>query len=162
MSEPLAPPDDTRARLLAEVAALPGLPGVYRYFDAQGQLLFNDVIYLLGEGNSLMHAKTLLFNLVERYKIEAIAIGNGTASRETETFVNRIGLPKAIPVLMVNESGASIYSASEVAREAVVMPASCSAAVSIRTSISRGSMPVSVATTCTATVFTPCPISVQP
>ena len=85
--------------------------------DAQGQLLFNDVIYLLGEGNSLMHAKTLLCNLVERYKIEAIAIGNGTASRETETFVNRIGLPKAIPVLMVNESGASIYSASEVARE---------------------------------------------
>lgn len=85
--------------------------------DAQGQLLFNDVIYLLGEGNSLMHAKTLLLNLVERYKIEAIAIGNGTASRETETFVNRIGLPKAIPVLMVNESGASIYSASEVARE---------------------------------------------
>ncbi len=85
--------------------------------DAQGQLLFNDVIYLLGEGNSLMHAKTLLLNLVERYKIEAIAIGNGTASRETETFVNRIGLPKGIPVLMVNESGASIYSASEVARE---------------------------------------------
>lgn len=85
--------------------------------DAQGQLLFNDVIYLLGEGNSLMHAKTLIMNLIERYKIEAIAIGNGTASRETETFVNKIGVPKAIPVLMVNESGASIYSASEVARE---------------------------------------------
>ncbi len=85
--------------------------------DAQGQLLFNDVIYLLGDGNSLMHAKTLLTNLVERFKIQAIAIGNGTASRETEMFVNKIGLPKAIPVLMVNESGASIYSASEVARE---------------------------------------------
>ena len=85
--------------------------------DAQGQLLFNDVIYLLGEGNSLMHAKTLLLNVIERFKIEAIAIGNGTASRETETFVNRIGVPKGIPVLMVNESGASIYSASEVARE---------------------------------------------
>lgn len=85
--------------------------------DAQGQLLFNDVIYLLGDGNSLMHAKTLLTNLVERFKIQAIAIGNGTASRETENFVNKIGLPKAIPVIMVNESGASIYSASEVARE---------------------------------------------
>jgi len=85
--------------------------------DAQGQLLFNDVIYLLGDGNSLMHAKTLLTNLVERFKIQAIAIGNGTASRETEMFVNKIGLPKAIPVIMVNESGASIYSASEVARE---------------------------------------------
>lgn len=85
--------------------------------DAQGQLLFNDVIYLLGEGNSLMQAKTLIMNLVERFKIEAIAIGNGTASRETEAFIKKIGVPKAIPVLMVNESGASIYSASEVARE---------------------------------------------
>lgn len=85
--------------------------------DAQGQLLFNDVIYLLGEGNSLMHAKTLVLNLVERFKIEVIAIGNGTASRETEAFINKIGVPKQIPVIMVNESGASIYSASEVARE---------------------------------------------
>ena len=85
--------------------------------DAQGQLLFNDVIYLLGEGNSLMHAKTLVLNLVERFKIEAIAIGNGTASRETEAFINKIGVPKHIPVIMVNESGASIYSASEVARD---------------------------------------------
>lgn len=85
--------------------------------DAQGQLLFNDVIYLLGDGNSLVHAKNLILNLIERYKIEAIAIGNGTASRETEAFVNKIGVPKSIPVIMVNESGASIYSASEVARE---------------------------------------------
>jgi uncharacterized protein len=85
--------------------------------DAQGQLLFNDVIYLLGEGNSLMHAKTLVLNLIERFKIEVIAIGNGTASRETESFINKIGVPKHIPVIMVNESGASIYSASEVARE---------------------------------------------
>lgn len=85
--------------------------------DAQGQLLFNDVIYLLGEGNSLMQARTLLLTVIERFKIEAIAIGNGTASRETEAFVNKIGVPKSIPVIMVNESGASIYSASEVARE---------------------------------------------
>ncbi len=85
--------------------------------DAQGKLLFNDVIYLLGEGSSLVRAKELLINLVQRFKIEAIAIGNGTAGRETEMFVNKIGLPKHIPVIMVNESGASIYSASDVARE---------------------------------------------
>lgn len=85
--------------------------------DAQGQLLYNDVIYLLGDGNSLMHAKTLLLTLIERFKIQAIAIGNGTASRETETFVKKIGVPASIPVIMVNESGASIYSASAVARE---------------------------------------------
>lgn len=85
--------------------------------DAQGKLLHNDVMYLLGEGNSLLNARTLVLNLVERFKIEAIAVGNGTASRETEMFLGKIGLPKHIPVLMVNESGASIYSASEVARE---------------------------------------------
>jgi uncharacterized protein len=85
--------------------------------DAQGQLLYNDVIYLLGDGNSLVHAKNLLLNLIERFKIQAIAIGNGTASRETEMFVKKIGVPASIPVIMVNESGASIYSASEVARE---------------------------------------------
>jgi uncharacterized protein len=85
--------------------------------DAQGKLLHNDVMYLLGEGNSLINAKALVLNLVERFKIEAIAVGNGTASRETEMFLGKIGLPKHIPVMMVNESGASIYSASEVARE---------------------------------------------
>ena len=51
------------------------------------------------------------------WQIEAIAIGNGTASRETETFIRKLGLPSAIPVVMVSESGASIYSASDVARE---------------------------------------------
>jgi uncharacterized protein len=85
--------------------------------DAQGKLLHNDVMYLLGEGNSLLNAKALVLNLVERFKIEAIAVGNGTASRETEMFLGKIGLPKQVSVLMVNESGASIYSASEVARE---------------------------------------------
>lgn len=85
--------------------------------DAQGKLLFNDVIYLIGSGNTLMQAKELLTNVVKHYNIEAIAIGNGTASRETESFVNKIGLPKHIPVIMVSEAGASVYSASEVARE---------------------------------------------
>ena len=85
--------------------------------DAQGKLLYNDVIYLIGSGNTLMHAKELLCNLVKRYDIESVAIGNGTAGRETESFVNKIGLPKSIQVIMVNESGASVYSASDVARE---------------------------------------------
>jgi uncharacterized protein len=61
-------------------------------------------------------ADTIL-GLCARFKIEAIAIGNGTASRETETFIRAIGLPKSILVMMVSESGASIYSASEAARE---------------------------------------------
>jgi uncharacterized protein len=55
--------------------------------------------------------------VVAKYKVEAIAIGNGTASRETETFVRKLGLPTSIPVVVVSESGASIYSASDVARE---------------------------------------------
>jgi uncharacterized protein len=54
---------------------------------------------------------------VSKFKVEAIAIGNGTAGRETETFIRALGLPKSIVTVMVNESGASIYSASEVARE---------------------------------------------
>ncbi len=85
--------------------------------DAQGKLLVNDVIYLLGEGSSLVRAKELLLNFIKRFQVQVIAIGNGTAGRETEMFVNRIGIPKEIPVIMVNESGASIYSASDVARE---------------------------------------------
>jgi len=55
--------------------------------------------------------------LCDRFQVEAIAVGNGTAGRETETFVKRLNLPSRIPVMMVNESGASVYSASEVARE---------------------------------------------
>ena len=56
-------------------------------------------------------------DLVQQFKVEAIAIGNGTAGRETEAFVRGLNLPDSIAVVMVNESGASIYSASEVARE---------------------------------------------
>jgi protein Tex len=55
--------------------------------------------------------------MIRKYQIEAIAIGNGTASRETEMFVKALKLPSSIPVVMVNDSGASIYSASDVARE---------------------------------------------
>ncbi|MDF1810585.1 MAG: Tex family protein [Verrucomicrobiales bacterium] len=84
--------------------------------DAQGQLVHNDVVYLVGTDRQLKDAIATIRDLVKTYKIEAIAIGNGTASRETEKFVKSLGLDKSIPIVMVNESGASIYSASEVAR----------------------------------------------
>jgi len=86
--------------------------------DAQGQLLFDDVIYpTTGAELQVRQAKEKVMKLVAHFGLEAIAIGNGTASRETETFIQACGLPKTIPVIMVNESGASIYSASAVARE---------------------------------------------
>ncbi|HOF09626.1 MAG TPA: Tex family protein [Opitutaceae bacterium] len=82
--------------------------------DRQGKLLHNDVVYPEREPSE---SKEKLLGFVKFFQIEAIAIGNGTAGRETEAFVRSLGLPPAIPVVMVNESGASIYSASEVARE---------------------------------------------
>jgi uncharacterized protein len=86
--------------------------------DAQGKLLFDDVIYpTAGAEMQLRQAVEKVTKLVKHFGIEAVAIGNGTASRETEAFVNACGLPTTVPVIMVNESGASIYSASEVARE---------------------------------------------
>jgi uncharacterized protein len=84
---------------------------------AQGELQFDTVIYPLEPQRETAKSATVVLGLCDRFKIEAIAIGNGTASRETESFVKSIGLPKEIMVVMVNESGASIYSASEVARE---------------------------------------------
>lgn len=62
-------------------------------------------------------AKEKLLGFVKFFKVEAVAIGNGTGGRETESFVRTLGLPASIPIVMVNESGASIYSASDVARE---------------------------------------------
>ncbi len=82
--------------------------------DRQGKLLHNDVVYPDREASE---AKEKLLGFVKYFQVEAIAIGNGTAGRETEAFVRSLGLPPALPVVMVNESGASIYSASEVARE---------------------------------------------
>tara|TARA_R110002096_G_scaffold4493_4_gene20774 strand:- start:2595 stop:4886 length:2292 start_codon:yes stop_codon:yes gene_type:complete len=84
--------------------------------DAQGQLLTHDVIHIIGSPEKLAESAAKLKNLIQQYKIEAIAIGNGTASRETESFVKKLGLPSSLAIVMVNESGASIYSASEVAR----------------------------------------------
>jgi len=85
--------------------------------DEQGALLFNTVIYPHEPQRETTKSATIVLGLCDRFKIEAIAIGNGTASRETEAFVKSIGLPKEILIVMVNESGASVYSASDVARE---------------------------------------------
>jgi uncharacterized protein len=85
--------------------------------DRQGKLLHNDVVYPDQGTVRTEEAKEKLSGFVKFFQIEAIAIGNGTAGRETELFVRSLGLPAQIPVVMVNESGASIYSASEVARE---------------------------------------------
>jgi len=85
--------------------------------NRQGDLLHHDVIYPEQSELRLKDAKNTVLALCARFGIEAIAIGNGTAGRETEKFIKALDLPKSIAVVMVNESGASIYSASEVARE---------------------------------------------
>jgi uncharacterized protein len=85
--------------------------------DRQGKLLHNDVIYPHEPQREAAKAGVLIKGLCEKFAIEAIAIGNGTASRETETFVKAIGLSNKIITVMVNESGASVYSASDVARD---------------------------------------------
>ena len=86
--------------------------------DRQGKLLHNDVVYpTAASPGQAREAAEALLGMVRKFQIEAIAIGNGTAGRETEMFVKALKLPAAIPVVMVNESGASIYSASDVARE---------------------------------------------
>ena len=85
--------------------------------DAQGKLLFNHVLFCTGSDHQIERAKIEAKALVEKYKIEAVAIGNGTAGRETEAFFRGLGLGAGITIVSVNESGASIYSASEAARE---------------------------------------------
>ncbi|MEN9975826.1 MAG: hypothetical protein RLZZ282_1832 [Verrucomicrobiota bacterium] len=86
--------------------------------DRSGKLLHHTVLYATaGSNTQLYEAAVEVTTLVKKHAIEAIAIGNGTGSRETEAFIKKLKLPTSIPVVMVNESGASIYSASDVARE---------------------------------------------
>jgi protein Tex len=85
--------------------------------DRQGKLLHYEAIYPNDPQRETAKSAAAIRGLVEKFNIEAIAIGNGTASRETETFVKSIGLSNKVLVVMVNESGASVYSASDVARE---------------------------------------------
>ncbi|MEO0470847.1 MAG: Tex family protein [Bacteroidota bacterium] len=85
--------------------------------DKNGRLLEHTAIYPHPPQRKTSMAAVTIQELVGQHGIEVIAVGNGTAGRETEAFVKEIGLPKEIAVVMVNESGASIYSASEAARE---------------------------------------------
>ncbi len=85
--------------------------------DRQGKLLHTDIIYPLQSEKGAADAGSKIREMCERFLIEAIAVGNGTAGRETEAFIRSLDLSKNIQVVMVNESGASVYSASEVARE---------------------------------------------
>lgn len=85
--------------------------------DAQGNLLHNENIYPHPPVNKTSEAASKLRKMIEAYEIEAICIGNGTASRETEDFINRQTFDRQIPVFVVSEQGASIYSASKTARD---------------------------------------------
>lgn len=85
--------------------------------DAQGALVKNTTIYPHPPQNQWQESIAEIKHLVQKYDIEAIGVGNGTAGRETETLVRSIDFGKPVSIFQVNESGASIYSASEVARE---------------------------------------------
>lgn len=85
--------------------------------DSNGNLLHHDVIYPTPPRNYVVDATKRVLMLVERYGIEAIAIGNGTASRETERFIRSLDYPNKVEIFVVSEDGASVYSASKVARD---------------------------------------------
>lgn len=85
--------------------------------DEQGDLEHNETIYPTLDDKSAKKAAQTIKELVNRYRIEAIAIGSGTAGRETESFIRSLNLDETILITLVNEDGASIYSASEIARK---------------------------------------------
>ena len=85
--------------------------------DEQGNLLHNETIYPHPPQNEFSKAASKVSMLISAYKIDAIAIGNGTASRETERFITNIRYDKEVKVFVVSENGASVYSASKIARE---------------------------------------------
>lgn len=85
--------------------------------DEKGDLLYNETIYPHAPQNEDAMAMKKIRSMVNSYKIDAIAIGNGTASRETEIFVKKIAFDRPVQVFVVSEAGASVYSASKIARE---------------------------------------------
>ena len=111
----MAPPLGQRAVLAIDPGFRTGCKIVC--LDRQGNLRHTETIYPHQGAGAAAKAGETVVGLVTRFQIEAIAIGNGTAGRETEAFLRTLKLPPAIPLVMVNESGASVYSASEVARE---------------------------------------------
>ena len=111
----LAPPVGQKRTLAIDPGFRTGCKVVC--LDAQGTLLHNDTIFPHPPVSEKMAAMRKISQLVESYKIEVIAIGNGTAGRETEAFIQKIALPEGVRVYSVSEDGASVYSASDAARE---------------------------------------------
>ena len=85
--------------------------------DEKGDLLYNETIYPHAPQNEEAMAMKKIRSMVNAYQIDAISIGNGTASRETEFFIKKIAFDKPVQVFIVSEAGASVYSASKIARE---------------------------------------------
>lgn len=85
--------------------------------DEQGNLLHHEIIFPHPPQSEKIKSIMAVASMIDEYAIEVIAIGNGTASRETEDFIGRVGIPEDVKVFTVSEDGASIYSASEVARK---------------------------------------------
>lgn len=110
----LAPPIGQKRTLAIDPGFRTGCKVVC--LDEQGNLLYNEAIFPHPPANEKVKAIQAVSSMVQKYGIEVIAIGNGTASRETEEFIKRVPLPKGVRVFTVSEDGASIYSASEVAR----------------------------------------------
>ncbi len=111
----LAPPMGQKAVLAIDPGFRTGCKTVC--LDAQGKLMHHEAIFPLLSEKAREEAAKTVRTLCDKFQIEAIAVGNGTAGRETESFLRTLGLHKDIVVVMVNESGASIYSASAAARE---------------------------------------------
>lgn len=111
----LAPPVGEKRTLAIDPGFRTGCKVVC--LDAQGALLHNDTIYPHPPNNEKIASMKKISYLVEAYKVEVIAIGNGTAGRETEAFIKKIALPQGVRVYSVSEDGASVYSASQIARE---------------------------------------------
>jgi len=111
----LAPPVGEKRTLAIDPGFRTGCKVVC--LDAQGALLHNDTIFPHPPNNEKIASMKKISNLVEAYKVEVIAIGNGTAGRETEAFIKKIALPQGVRVYSVSEDGASVYSASQIARE---------------------------------------------
>ena len=111
----LAPPVGQKRVLAIDPGFRTGCKAVC--LDEQGNLLHNEAIFPHPPVSEKIKAIQAVSGMVERYGIEVIAIGNGTASRETEEFIKRVPLPDSVRIFTVSEDGASIYSASDVARE---------------------------------------------
>jgi uncharacterized protein len=111
----LAPPVGTKRIMAIDPGFRTGCKLVC--LDESGDLLYHTTIFPNEPLSKWEESKSIVLNATQKYKVEAIAIGNGTASRETENFIKKIAFEKSPELFIVNESGASIYSASDIARE---------------------------------------------